>query len=279
MDLHGKTVVITGAAGGIGLAMLSRFNGLAGLIIACDIDSARLSAAVQALARTQTAIHPLVADLSTQAGVDTLIAAALDRSGFIDVFCANAGFAYYESLDQADWGRIERLFSLNVFAPIYTATRLREIYAAQPQTAGRPYRVVITASAMAMMAYPGYALYSSSKAALHRFAEAYRFELHDPAAITLIYPIATRTGFFDAAGPRTPRPFPIQSADHVARAIVRGIGRDAHAIYPSRLFAAALLLDRVFPPARRLIQWIAYRQFIRWQRAGSGGPTTSSPAG
>lgn len=274
MDLTGAKIIVTGAASGIGLALvraLSAAVGATGAILACDIDGARLSSALADLDPAR--VIPIVMDVADPAGIDTLIDRARERLGAIDLFFANAGFAYYEALDHADWGRIERLFRLDVFSPVYAAVRLRET------APGQPPRVVVTASAMALMAYPGYALYGGAKAALHRFAEGYRFELRDRAAFTLVYPIGTRTGFFARAGAQTPIPFPTQAPEQVARAVVRGVQRDRATIFPSRVFAAVMLLDRVLPPMRWLIQAIAYRQFAAWRRAAQPAPTTTPRSG
>ena len=126
------------------------------------------------------------------------------NGGGIDLFIANAGFAYYERLSRADWRRMDALLHVNVISPLYAAVKMGEL------NAGRPHRTVVVASAMGRLAIPGYALYSGSKAALHRFAEAYRYELADPASLTLVYPIGTRTRFFQrnagSARHRTPGP-------------------------------------------------------------------------
>jgi uncharacterized protein len=156
---------------------------------------------------------------------------------------------------------MQSLFGVNVISPLYAAVRMEQI------NAGRKHRTVIMASAMGQLAIPGYALYSGSKAALHRFAEAYRFELTEPASLTMVYPIGTRTRFFDAGGHKpAPLPWPTQSPEQVARAVVRGIERDQKDIYPSGLFRTVLVADRFLPFVRRIEQYIENRRFRRWLR-------------
>lgn len=60
------------------------------------------------------------------------------------------------------------------------------------------------ASGMAFLGIPGYALYAATKAALHRFADSYRWQMDGHRKLTLVYPIATRTAFFRAAGKGIP---------------------------------------------------------------------------
>jgi short-subunit dehydrogenase len=117
---------------------------------------------------------------------------------------------------------------------------------------------------MAHLAVPGYALYSASKAALHRFADGYRWQMKDPRKLMLAYPIATRTGFFKAAGEGVPAAWPRQQPETVARAILRGIRRDRKSVSPSYLFSLVLFLDR-FLPVHWLEQWIEQRRFGKWR--------------
>lgn len=257
-----QTIVLTGAASGIGRALLNRWSSRPLRILAVDIDGQQLAATVQALVTAPAAITPLVLDLSTPENVDRLFDEAVRTLGSIDLFIANAGFAYYEQLDTADWSRLERIFRINVFSPIYAAVKMKHL------NSSRPYKVVMTASAMAYLALPGYAVYAGTKAALHRFAEGYRLELDDPDRLALVYPIATRTHFFAAAGPSIPVPWPAQAADPVARAIISGIEQNRRSIHPSRLFATYLFLERFFPALGAVVQWPDRWKFKRWLRRG-----------
>ncbi len=72
----------------------------------------------------------------------------------------------------------------------------------------REHMVVLTASAMSKLSMPGYALYSSTKAALDSFTDAYRFEEAVGQKLLLVYPVSTATNFFDHAGIKVPVPWP-----------------------------------------------------------------------
>lgn len=267
MNLSGARIILTGCASGIGLAVLQALAAYDAQVIGVDLDAARVDAHIAEMNGARARLMSASCDLSDPAQVDALFERAVREMGGVDVFIANAGFAYYEKLGTPDWGRIERLYRVNVFSPMYAAQKMAAL------NVGRPYRVVMTASAMAMVGLPGYALYSGSKAALHRFAEAYRLELTDPRSVMLVYPIATRTAFFKSASDDTPVAFPTQTPEHVARSIVRGLERDRTAVHPSVLFRILLLLDRVLP-ARKLSQWVEGRKFRQWLSRRSG----SAPA-
>jgi short-subunit dehydrogenase len=263
--LTAQRIVVTGAAGGIGRALVAALREAVpdARIAAADRDAAALE---HAWAEDRHII-PITADVSTPEGNDALFAAADAALGGIDLFIANAGFAYYERYDKADWARLEAICRVNVLAPLYALARMRE--RARP---GQPYTVVFTASAMAHVGVPGYAVYAGTKAALDRFAEAYRYERAPGERLMLVYPIGTRTGFFARAADR-PAPsdvplMPTQSPEEVAAAVVRGLQRGAHAVYPSRTFRF-LLAVRGIVPVLRLAQMSSARAFAAWQRGAS----------
>jgi short-subunit dehydrogenase len=256
VDLAQSRIVLTGAASGIGAALLARLATYPCQIVAADMNGDCLAETLQKIASPQAQIRPYVGDIGTPEGLEALFAAALGQMGRIDLFIANAGFAYYEKLGPADWGHIEQIYRVNVYSPIYAAQKMAELYGEGP------YKMVITASTMGHVAIPGYSLYASTKAALHRFAEAYRFELNDRQKLMLVYPIATRTHFFDTTATI---PFPSQTPDYVAGRIIRGIEGDKTSVCPSVLFHIFSLLDRFQPWLRRyIVQGGEARQLRAW---------------
>ncbi len=257
MKLEGKNIILTGAASGIGLALLNLLAEYPLRVMAVDQNAAGLHAACAALVGEPARITPYVCDLSTPGNVDALFEHALSTMGCVDIFIANAGFAYYEKIEAPDWAHIEKIFRVNVFSALYAFEKMQAL------NAGRPHKTIITASAMAHIGVPGYALYSATKAALDRFADAHRWQMDDPRALMLVYPIATRTAFFDAAGQGVPTPWPSQPAQTVARSIIRGIWRDATSVYPSLTFQIILLLKRILP-MHWLVQSLEQRRFRQW---------------
>jgi short-subunit dehydrogenase len=167
--------------------------------------------------------------------------------GGIDIFIANAGFAYWERIGEPDWGRIEAIFRTNVFSPIYAVQKMQAL------VPGADYRVVITSSVLGQVGLEGYALYAATKAALDRFAEVYRLEREERGQLILVYPLAVRSGFFQAAG-GGPIPWLSQSPEAAARAMLRGIERDRETIYTSWLLRPMLLVNHLLPFARRWYQ-------------------------
>jgi len=260
MTLTGKTVLLTGAASGIGAALLRLLSREAAHVFCVDQDSAALQSQVASLPSPAARITPFVGDLALSATVDDMISAALAEMGSVDVVIANAGFAYYERMDYQSWERIEAIFRVNVFSPIYTLQAMQTRF---PQGG---YTAVLVASAMAYIAVPGYSLYAATKAALDRFAEGYRFDAPN-VRLMVVYPVATQTGFFQRAGQRVPIIPPTQTPQQVANAIVAGLRSGARHVYPNALFR----LMRLTMPTLTLMRWITYRvggrQLSEWLAA------------
>jgi short-subunit dehydrogenase len=259
MNLHHQRIILTGAASGIGKALLERLATYDSQIIAVDLELAKLETAIASIPKPTTRITVYACDLGQQANVDALFDHAVQTMGGIDLFVANAGFAYYEKIETPDWKRLEDIYRVNVFSPLYSVEKMHAL------NGSKPYGVVITTSAMGKLGLPGWAVYASTKAALDRFAEAYRYELHSNVLLTLVYPIATRSNFFSRAGEKTPVPFPSQTPEWVAAAIIRGIERNQREIYPSILFHIAWTLNRILPMGW-LIRQNEARVLQRWLR-------------
>ncbi len=261
MRLEGSRIVLTGAASGIGFALLNRLAACSCQMVAADLNEQALKAAVDGLINPAATITFFCGDMGDSYALDALFSQAVSEMGGIDIFVANAGFAYYEAFDTANWEHIARIFRVNTISPIYAVAKMAELHAG-----GSSYLTVITASAMAKLGLAGYSLYSATKSALDRFADAYRLERPPNAHLMIVYPIATRTHFFENAASKTaPLPQPTQSADYLVEKILRGIENDHHSVQPSFLFRLMMLINRVLP-ITGIYQRISRRQFEAWRQ-------------
>lgn len=250
MNWENKNVVVTGASSGIGLELVKGFLSKGCRVVAADRIINKNSLGLEGLYQIQV-------DLSTHDGVENLFTYALQKLGSIDVFVANAGFAYYEKLGEADWEHISSIFNINYKSVVYCAQKMKQL------KGSKPFNFVTMSSGMAILPLPGYALYSSTKAALKGFAEAYRWELDKGQYFQVTYPIATRTEFFKNAGD-SPVPWPSQEAHVVAQSILKGIGKNRNSIHPSKLFYSLTLLNRVFPLIFNLYACMEFKKFKQW---------------
>ncbi len=256
MRITHKNIILTGAASGIGKALLNQLLDFKGVkIIAVDLNT---------IENTSNKIIPFVCDLSQQSEIDRLFEFALTQFQTIDIFIANAGFAYYEVIEKPDWQRIEKIFQVNVFSPIYAFQKMKAL------NFGREYFVLMTSSAMAKLAIPGYALYGATKAALDRFEDAYSFENQDLGHLSLVYPIATKTNFFnssvDASRKNIIVPFPAHTPEEVAKAMIKGVLNNETHIYPSKLFQISRFFQKLFEVIASPYQYFYARKLKEWAK-------------
>ena len=251
MELNNKRIILTGASSGIGLEVLKKLatSGCTIVAVARTIDK---------IGAEYDNVIKYPCDISRPENLDALFAFVVEKMGGVDIYIANAGFAYYGAIVGPDWDEIDKIFRTNVFSSIYAAEKMKQLHG------DGPFQMVINASAMSFLSYPGYALYSSTKAALHGFATGYRSELGEGQMLQMIYPIGTRTNFFRQAGSQTPVPWPTQSADKVAEAIVRGLEKEKTAVFPSKLFQCLLVLNGYLPFIFKAIIQFENFKFRRW---------------
>ena len=238
--ITGKKIVITGASSGIGKAILT--------ILAQGEGNRIIAAArrVNSLEEFGNNVIPFSCDLSGQDGVDSLFEKIAEEFGKADIYFCNAGAPYYEKYDYADWSRVSKIFELNTVSHIYTFSKYLQ------QLNGSEGRLVYTISAMGEMATPGFALYAASKFAMKGFQEAIRYECPKNLKITCVYPVSTNTNFFTVAtdGRAMSKPFPVQSPEDVADAVVKGVESGKKHIYPCSIFRPSKVLMKALPPVK-----------------------------
>jgi NAD(P)-dependent dehydrogenase (short-subunit alcohol dehydrogenase family) len=92
--LDGKVAVVTGASTGIGGAVLKRFAAEGASVVAVARNAERLEQAVKEVVAAGGAAIAAPADLSSQAGADSAVDAAVAEFGGVDVLVNNAGVGY-----------------------------------------------------------------------------------------------------------------------------------------------------------------------------------------
>ena len=166
MRFRDKSVIVTGAAGGIGSAIAARFAQEGAQVIVTDVNAEGAEAAAAAIRVAGGSARALAADIVTAEGCQSIVANVMAHEGRIDVLCNNAGInrrGPLLSLTSEDW-RLS--FAVNVDAMFHTCQ------AALPhmiQAGGGA--IVNTASQWGLYPAPNHIAYNVTKAAVASFTQ------------------------------------------------------------------------------------------------------------
>lgn len=177
MRLADKVVVITGSGSGLGREAALMFAAEGATVFTSDVVPGRAQTVAKEVEAAGGVSRGIDADVRVEADMERLVAAAVDAFGRIDVMWANAGvpepgFGMKGFIDSEldDWNNI---FSVNATG-IYLAWK----HAARWMvTNKRPGTLLATTSASAFVAYPGFPMYTASKAAANGLVRAAALEL------------------------------------------------------------------------------------------------------
>ncbi len=245
----GKVVLITGATGGIGMALARSLHGRGASLVLTGRRQEVLHALARELGSSNTLA--MTADVTDRRSLDRVVCATAERFGGLDVVIVNAGIAVdppttIAAVDEADFEQVVEVDLLGAW---------RTARAALPQIIPRRGHIVLTSSFYAYSNGVVNAAYAVSKAGVEQFGRALRAELAPHGAtVGVLYPGWTNTPLIKAAFggstaatemlrhayPRVLRtPIP---AEQVAAATVRGIERrSARIIVPARWIPISLL--------------------------------------
>ncbi len=156
--LQGKVAIVTGGAGGIGAAVVARLAAAGAKLVVVDIDAERAEAAAAAVAGEAIGV---AADVATEEGVRTYLAAALDTFGSADLHHLNAGIAGRPGLqipdtEVSEW---DAVMAVNLRGP-YLGIREALRHFAETGTTGS---IVVTASIASLRGAQDLLAYTTSK--------------------------------------------------------------------------------------------------------------------
>jgi short-subunit dehydrogenase len=170
-------------------------------------------------------------DVGDEVAVRALIDGTVHAWGRLDILVNNAGVGVLATVEQTAPEEFERLMRVNYLGAVHGV--LAALPHMRRQGAGH---VVNVASVVGKRASPFRAAYVASKFALVGFSEALRMEVRGTGIhVTCVCPIGTATEFHDVEPNRLGVPGrggPIQSAEHVARGILRALRRPRAEVHP-----------------------------------------------
>jgi short-subunit dehydrogenase len=242
MRIENKVALITGASQGIGAA--------------CAAEFARAGAKLALTARSEEGLRRadgnaliLPGDLTDPEARRRVVAQTIERFGTIDILINNAGVGSYLPSWSAPLEDARRMMELNFFA-LLDMVRL-----VAPHMKTRSQGTIVNIGSIAgKVPLPWMTLYSASKYAVGALSEGLRGELAGSGIhVMLVCPGYVKTGFqknvIGGAPPgdvRRSRRFAI-TAEDCARAIRRGVERDARTVVAPPIGWVMIALYRLFP--------------------------------
>jgi NAD(P)-dependent dehydrogenase (short-subunit alcohol dehydrogenase family) len=211
--LSGRTVAITGAARGIGLATATALTAAGARVILGDLDADLVTREATRLGGTGLAL-----DVTNEASFAAFIAAAEGESGRLDVLINNAGIMPTGPFLAETPELAELMFAVNVFGV------MRGVRLALPMMLDRRAgQIVNVASVAGRQVAAGMASYCATKHAVVGFTRAMRREHHDAGVrFTLVMPSFTRTRMTEGArSGRVPAADPTDVARGIVAAVVK----------------------------------------------------------
>ena len=218
IPLERATALITGATGGIGRELAVQLASRGTRLVLAGRDAVRL---VELAGRTGGMACP--GDLATPEARQQLVDAASARG--VDLLINAAGvpsFGRYQSMTESD---ITAAALVNLTVPMLLTRSLLPTFLTREAA-----MIVNVGSTFGRLGFPGFAVYSATKAGLRGFSEALRRELADTRVQVLHFsPRATRTEFNDSRVNALNRAMntPVDPPEAVARALLQAIERGA----------------------------------------------------
>ncbi len=249
-QMHGKVVLISGAAGGLGAALCQRYACAGSRIAAMDVDVARLDALVADLKQRGAQALALPGNITDPAICEAAVALTISHFGTLDGLINNAGISQRSLLRSTRIEVIRQVMEVNFFGAVHLT------HAALPYITARRGFIAAISSVAGFSPLIGRTGYAASKHALHGFFDTLRSEVEDlGVSVTLICPSFIRTGIGAAglggdgskASSARLTTGGESSALDIAERIFAAIAESRHLLLPDRTSRLAWWLSRLAP--------------------------------
>jgi NAD(P)-dependent dehydrogenase (short-subunit alcohol dehydrogenase family) len=166
--LAGKSVLITGAARGIGAALARKAAARGARVALVGLEPETLAKVADDLGPEHLWVE---ADVTDPEALKAAVQRAVDTFGGLDIVVANAGIAPFTTVMTSSAQALARTIEVNLIGAMLTA------HAALPEIAKRQGHVLLISSAAAFTVLPGMSAYCAAKAGVERFGDALRLEV------------------------------------------------------------------------------------------------------
>lgn len=185
-----RTAVVTGGAGGIGMALARAFAARGAKIVLADIHEERLAGAVAALEADGATASGVVTDVTRPQSVAALADAVYSRHGATHLLCNNAGIAVLGPLVQATPADWHITFDINFWGVVHGV----QAFLPRMLDAGQEGHIVNTASMAGLVGMSWLGVYCASKFAVVGLSESLARELaKTPIGVSVLCPMIVET--------------------------------------------------------------------------------------
>ena len=243
-DYAGRTVLVTGAAGGMGRLLALRFAAEGASVVLWDVNAQGVDAVRAEIAAAGGTARAYTCNLADRRAIAAVAAKTLAEAGPVDILLNNAGIVSGKTLLDASDDDIQRTFDVNALALFWTTRAFLPGMIARDRG-----HVVTIASAAGIVGTSRLVDYCASKHAAVGFDEALRLELRRAGSrvkTTVVCPFYVSTGMFAGVKTRIPLLLPILDPDYVVNRIVEAVRRDRRRLILPR-FVYLTWLVRILP--------------------------------
>lgn len=237
--------LITGASGGIGMALAKEFakHGHNLLIVARSSDKLQtLKNELEEKYKIEAKVF--IADLAKEEERNELFAFTQNNNMQVDILVNNAGFGDSNAYLDASWERQKNMVELNILALMH----LTHYYGNEMKKRGLG-KILNLSSVAAFSAGPYMSIYYASKGFVLSFSEAMYEELKDSGVIvTALCPGPTATGFEKNAGMKEAKMFTMfgaETVEAVAKRGYRGLMKGKAVVYHGKVTYGFNLVTRI----------------------------------
>lgn len=169
LDFTGKSVIVTGAASGIGLACARAFADAGAKVALSDIDEQKNRSAAQKIAQeTGASTLAIGADVAEEADCARILTETVAAFGGVDILVNNAGIVAPGTVLDLDVRDFDRVIAVNLRA----AFMLTQLAAREMVAKGVKGAIINVTSVNAVLAIPNQAAYVASKGGLQQLTKA-----------------------------------------------------------------------------------------------------------
>lgn len=237
MKANNKTIVVTGAAAGMGKEISLQLLKKGARVAAIDLKQEPLDELKTAAGDLAKNLSLHICNITDRAAVEKLPEEIIRTHGAVDGLINNAGIIQpFVRINDLSYEAIDRVMQVNFYGLVYVTKTFLPYFLKRPEA-----HIVNTSSMGGFLPVPGQTIYCASKAAVKLFTEGLRSELLDTRVkVTLIFPGAIGTNIAQNSGvagtlkmdEATMKNSSIKmlSAQKAAELILQGMEKDAYRV-------------------------------------------------